>query len=77
MSANCASCGQTNLADARFCSACGSALAALADVGVGIVGENLRPATWVVVDEVKSGNWGVGGQALTLDDVKALTAGNP
>ena len=45
MSANCDSCGQTNLADARFCSAFGSALAALADVVFGIVGENLRPAT--------------------------------
>ena len=45
------------------------------DVLVGIAGENLRPATWVVVDEVKSGNWGVGGKALTLDDVRALAAG--
>ena len=47
------------------------------EVVVGIVGENLRGATWVVIDEVKSGNWGVGGQALTLDDVKALAAGRP
>ena len=47
------------------------------DVVASIVGENLRGATWVVVDEVKSGNWGVGGRALTLADVKALVAGKP
>lgn len=47
------------------------------DAVVTIVGEILRPATWVVIDEVKSGNWGVGGTALTLDDVKALAAGKP
>jgi len=26
---------------------------------------------------VKSGDWGIGGKALTTDDVKALAAGNP
>jgi len=31
----------------------------------------------VVVEEVKSGDWGIGGQALTTDDVKALAAGQP
>jgi 4-oxalocrotonate tautomerase len=45
------------------------------DVIAGIAGDHLRPATWVVVDEVKSGNWGVGGKALGLDDVRALAAG--
>ena len=46
------------------------------DVVAGVVGERLRGATWVVVDEVKSGNWGVGGTALTLADVRAMAAGN-
>ena len=37
----------------------------LTDAMVSIEGENMRPVTWVIVEEVKSGNWGVGGEPLT------------
>lgn len=47
----------------------------LTDTMVSIEGENLRPVTWVVVDEVKGGDWGIGGNPLTAADVKALAAG--
>jgi 4-oxalocrotonate tautomerase len=47
----------------------------LTDTMVSIEGENLRPVTTVVVEEVKSGDWGVGGNPLTVSDVKALAAG--
>jgi 4-oxalocrotonate tautomerase len=47
----------------------------LTDAMVSIEGENMRPVTWVVVEEVKSGSWGIGGKALTTGDVKALSAG--
>ena len=47
----------------------------LTDTMVSIEGENLRPVTWVVVEEVKSGNWGIGGDGLTTGDVKTLAAG--
>lgn len=47
----------------------------LTDTMVEIEGENMRSVTWVVIEEVKSGNWGIGGQALTTDAVKALAAG--
>lgn len=47
----------------------------LTDAMVSIEGENMRPVTWVVVEEVKSGDWGIGGNALTTNDVKALAAG--
>lgn len=47
----------------------------LTDTMVAIEGENLRPVTWVVIEEVKSGDWGVGGDSLTTDDVQALAAG--
>jgi 4-oxalocrotonate tautomerase len=30
----------------------------LTDTMVAIEGENMRPVTWVVVEEVKSGDWG-------------------
>jgi len=49
----------------------------LTDAMVSIEGENMRPVTWVVVEEVKSGDWGIGGQPLTTADVKALAAGQP
>jgi 4-oxalocrotonate tautomerase len=49
----------------------------LTDAMVAIEGENMRPVTWVVVEEVKSGDWGIGGQPLSTSDVKALAAGKP
>jgi 4-oxalocrotonate tautomerase len=44
----------------------------ITDTMVEIEGENLRQVTWVVVDEVKSGDWGIGGNSLTTADVHAL-----
>ena len=49
----------------------------LTDAMVSIEGENMRGVTWVIVEEVKSGQWGIGGGALTTADVKALAAGVP
>ena len=49
----------------------------LTDTMVEIEGENMRGVTWVVVEEVKSGDWGIGGQALTTEAVRALAAGVP
>jgi 4-oxalocrotonate tautomerase len=46
----------------------------LTDAMVAIEGENMRQVTWVVIDEVKSGNWALGGKPLTTADVKALQA---
>jgi 4-oxalocrotonate tautomerase len=42
------------------------------DTMVEIEGENLRPVTWVVVEEVRSGDWGIAGNGLTTADVHAL-----
>ena len=47
----------------------------LTDAMVSIEGENMRQVTFVVIDEVKSGDWGIGGKPLTTNDVKALAAG--
>jgi 4-oxalocrotonate tautomerase len=49
----------------------------LTDAMVAIEGENMRPVTVVIVEEVKSGDWGIGGKPLTTADVKALAAGKP
>ncbi len=42
---------------------------------VDIEGEALRGVTWVRVQEYASGEWGIGGHAVTADDVKAMGAG--
>jgi 4-oxalocrotonate tautomerase len=47
----------------------------LTDAMVSIEGENLRKATLVVIEEVKSGDWAIGGTPLTTEDVKALATG--
>jgi 4-oxalocrotonate tautomerase len=49
----------------------------LTDTMVEIEGENMRPVTWVVVEEVKSGDWGIAGTPLSTADVKALALGQP
>jgi 4-oxalocrotonate tautomerase len=45
------------------------------DAMVSIEGENMRQVTWVTIEDVKSGEWGIGGKALTTEAVKALAAG--
>jgi 4-oxalocrotonate tautomerase len=47
----------------------------ITDTMVAIEGEAMRSVTWVVVEEVKSGDWGIGGIPLTTTDVKALASG--
>ena len=47
----------------------------LTEAMVAIEGENMRGVTWVLVEEVQSGDWGIGGRALTTQDVQALAAG--
>lgn len=37
-----------------------------------VTSEKLREVTWVVIQEINDGHWGVGGQALALDDVKKM-----
>lgn len=46
----------------------------LTDAMVSVEGENMRPVTWCVVEEVKSGDWAIAGNPLTTADVKALAA---
>jgi 4-oxalocrotonate tautomerase len=37
-----------------------------------VEGENLREKTYVIIEEVKSGDWGIGGRPLTTGDVNQL-----
>jgi 4-oxalocrotonate tautomerase len=47
------------------------------DAMVEVEGEAMRGVTWVTINEVRSGEWGIGGKPLTTADVKALAAGAP
>jgi len=49
----------------------------LTDTMVGIEGENMRAVTVCVVEEVASGDWGIGGQPYTTEDIIALARGVP
>jgi 4-oxalocrotonate tautomerase len=44
------------------------------DAVVAIEGEALRGVTWVRVQEIQQGDWGIGGKTLTAGDVKALAS---
>ncbi len=46
------------------------------DAMVSIEGENMRGVTWVRVQEVKSGQWGIGGTPLTAEAVRSMAAGD-
>jgi 4-oxalocrotonate tautomerase len=47
----------------------------LTDAMIAVEGENMRSVTWVVIEDVRSGEWGIGGNALTTEAVRALAAG--
>jgi 4-oxalocrotonate tautomerase len=49
----------------------------LTDAMVEIEGEGMRAVTWTVVEEVRSGEWGIGGKPLVTADVRALAAQRP
>ncbi|MGO1228902.1 MAG: tautomerase family protein [Brachybacterium sp.] len=47
----------------------------LTDAMVQIEGESLRSVTSCVIDEVRSGDWGIAGKPLTTEDVMTLARG--
>jgi 4-oxalocrotonate tautomerase len=47
----------------------------LTDALMSIEGEQLRPFTVVLIEETRSGDWGVGGKPMTTEAVHALAAG--
>lgn len=46
------------------------------DVVVSVEGENVRPVTWVIVEDVNSGEWGVGGEPITTQRFKQIAEGD-
>ncbi len=46
----------------------------ITDAMVAIEGEPMRGVTWVVIEEVKGGNWAMGGKPIAVADVRAMQA---
>ena len=44
----------------------------ITDVFAGVVGEPARGVTWVVIQDVASGQWTMGGNPVTTDGVREL-----
>jgi len=42
------------------------------DAVLSVEGEGLRPVTWVTIEDVQPGAWGVGGQPVTDADLRAM-----
>jgi 4-oxalocrotonate tautomerase len=49
----------------------------LTETMIDIEGENMRGVTFVVVEEVKSGDWGIGGRPMTTEAVRSIRHGVP
>jgi 4-oxalocrotonate tautomerase len=47
----------------------------LTEAMVAIEGENMRELTLVIIEDVKQGDWGVGGKTLRASDVHRLQRG--
>ena len=44
----------------------------LTEVMVEIEGESMRPVTMVYIEDIKQGDWGIGGKCMTAADVHKL-----
>jgi 4-oxalocrotonate tautomerase len=47
----------------------------LTDAMVSVEGEAMRPVTWVTLEEVTSGEWGIAGKPLHTGDVVGMRSG--
>ncbi|WP_461517647.1 tautomerase family protein [Porticoccus sp.] len=44
------------------------------DAILSVEGEGLRPVTWVIIDDVPEGQWGVGGNTVSVNFLKNLAS---
>jgi 4-oxalocrotonate tautomerase len=44
----------------------------LTDATASVYGEGIRQVTWVVIEDVGSGDWGIAGRPATTTDIKEL-----
>jgi len=41
---------------------------------IAVEGENMRPVTWVLINEIAEGDWAIGGKLLRAADVHAMAS---
>jgi 4-oxalocrotonate tautomerase len=41
---------------------------------VSVEGEGMRPVTWVIIEDVPEGQWGVGGDPVSLDNLRQMAS---
>ena len=46
----------------------------LTDAVQSVEGEGLRPVTWVTIEDVEPGAWGVAAEAVTDEDLRQMAA---
>lgn len=44
----------------------------LTDAVASVYGEGIRQVTWVVIEDVPSGEWGIAGEPKTTEDIQGL-----
>jgi len=44
------------------------------DAVLSVEGEGLRPVTWVTIEDVAEGAWGVGGSPVAAEDLRPMAA---
>ena len=44
------------------------------DTIVSVEGEGMRPITWVIIEDVNSGEWGVAGEPVTTEMIRDMAA---
>ena len=42
-------------------------IAKLTEAFVSVIGDDIRPITWVILEEVKNGDWGMGGEPCIIE----------
>ncbi|MGJ0395313.1 MAG: tautomerase family protein [Methylocystis sp.] len=47
-------------------------IARVTDAILSVEGEGLRDVTWVTIEDVQPGAWGIGGKPVTADDLRRL-----
>lgn len=47
------------------------------DAVLAVEGEGLRSVTWVTIEDVPAGAWGVGGSPVTADDLRLMAGTKP
>ena len=48
----------------------------LTDTLVAIEGEVMRPVTWCIIEDIRDGQWAIGGQPMRRKDIRGILGRN-